>query len=82
LVAVVTLFSRHVLSWKLSNSLDMEFCLQTLEIALEAGRKPEVFHSDQRCQFTSTDFLARLQAEWIRISRSGRERCCDNIFTR
>ncbi len=81
-MAVVTLFSRHVLSWKLSNSLDMEFCLQTLEIALEAGRKPEVFHSDQRCQFTSTDFLARLQAEWIRISRSGRERCCDNIFTR
>ena len=80
LVAVVDLFSRHVLSWKLSNSLDTEFCLDALEMALEGGRKPEVFHSDQGCQFTSSDFVARLQAEKIKISWSGRKRCYDNIL--
>jgi putative transposase len=68
LVAIVDLFSRNVLSWRLSNSLDTEFCLEALEMALERGRKPEVFHSDQGCQFTSSDFVARLQAEEIRIS--------------
>jgi transposase InsO family protein len=72
LVAIVDLFSRNVLSWKLSNSLDTEFCLEALEMALEGGRKPEIFHSDQGCQFTSSDFLARLQAEAIKISWSGR----------
>ena len=74
------LFSRNVLSWKLSNTLDTEFCLEALEMALEGGRKPEIFHSDQGCQFTSTDFVARLQAEKIKISWSGRKRCYDNIL--
>ena len=49
LVAVVDLFSRHVLSWKLSNSLDTGFCLEALEMALVGGRKPQIFHSDQGC---------------------------------
>jgi putative transposase len=80
LVAIVDLFSRNVLSWKLSNSLDTEFCLEALEMALGSGRKPEVFHSDQGCQFTSSDFVARLQADGIRISWSGRKRCYDNIL--
>ena len=80
LVAVVDLFSRNVLSWKLSNSLDTEFCLKALAMALEGGRKPEIFHSDQGCQFTSSDFVARLQAEKIKISWSGRKRCYDNIL--
>jgi putative transposase len=80
LVAIVDLFSRHVLSWRLSNSLDTEFCLDALEMALSAGRKPEIFHSDQGCQFTSGDFVARLQAEEIKISWSGRKRCYDNIL--
>jgi putative transposase len=80
LVAIVDLFSRNILSWKLSNSLDTEFCLDALEIALEGGRKPEIFHSDQGCQFTSSDFVARLQAEKIKISWSGRKRCYDNIL--
>jgi len=80
LVAIVDLFSRNVLSWKLSNSLDTEFCLQALEMALSGGRKPEIFHSDQRCQFTSSDFVARLREETIRISWSGRKRCYDNIL--
>jgi putative transposase len=80
LVAIVDLFSRNILSWKLSNSLDTEFCLDALEMALEGGRKPEIFHSDQGCQFTSSDFVARLQAEKIKISWSGRKRCYDNIL--
>jgi len=61
-------------------SLDTEFCLDALEMALEGGRRPEIFHSDQGCQITSGDFVARLQAEEIRISWSGRKRCYDNIL--
>jgi len=57
LVVIVDLFSRHILSCKLSNSLDTEFCLETLDMALAGGHKPETFHSDQGCQFTSTAFL-------------------------
>ena len=80
LVAIVDLFSRHILSWKLSNSLDTEFCLEALEMALATGHKPEIFHSDQGCQFTSTAFVGRLKAEEIEISWSGRRRCYDNIL--
>ena len=57
LVAIVDLFSRNVLSWKLSNSLDTQFCLAALKMALAGGRKPAIFHSEQRCQFTSSDFV-------------------------
>ena len=80
LVAIVDLFSRYLLSWKLLKSLDTEFCLYALQIALEGGRKPEIFHSDQGCQFTSGDFVASLQAEQIKISWSGQKRCYDNIL--
>jgi len=80
LVVIVDLFSRNVLSWKLSNSLDTEFCLDALEMALGDGRKPEVFHSDQGCQFISPAFVARLQEEEIKISWSGRKRCNDNFL--
>ena len=80
LVAIMDLHSRHVLSWRLSNSLDTEFCLEALEMALSSGRRPQIFHSDQGCQFTSSDFVARLQADGIRISWSGRKRCYDNIL--
>jgi putative transposase len=87
-VAVVDLFSRHVYScgegyaysWKLSNSLDTEFCLEALEMALASGRKPQSFHSDQGCQFTSSAFVQRLRAEDIKVSWSGRGRCFDNIL--
>jgi putative transposase len=61
---------------RFSMSLDMD----ALEMALEGGRKPEIFHSDQGCQFTSSDFVARLQTEKIKISWSGRKRCYDNIL--
>ena len=80
LVAIMDLFSRNVLSWKLSNSLDTQFCMDALEMALESGRRPEIFHSDQGCQFTSADYVAKLQAEEIKISWSGRRRCYDNIL--
>jgi putative transposase len=80
LVAIIDLHSRHVLSWKLSNSLDTEFCLEALEMALSSVRRPQIFHSDHGCQFTSTDFVGRLQAEKIKISWSGRKRCYDNIL--
>jgi len=80
LVAIVNLFSRNLLSWKLSNSLDTEFCLDALEMALGGGRRPEIFHSDQCCQFTSADFVGRLQGEGIKISWSGRKRCYNNIL--
>jgi putative transposase len=79
-VVIVDLFSRHVLSWKLSNSLDTEFCMEALEMALGGEGRPEIFHSDQGCQFTSSTFVARLQAEEIKISWSGRKRCYDNIL--
>ena len=80
LVAILDLFSRNVLSWKLSNSLDTEFCLDALEMALGGGRKPQIFHSDQGCQFTSSAFVARLKAEEAQISWSRRKRCYDNIL--
>jgi putative transposase len=88
LVAVVDLISRSVYSfgegcaysWKLSNSLDTEFCLDALDMALGNGRKPEIFHSDQGCQFTSTGFVGRLKAKEIQISWSGRRSCYDNIL--
>ena len=79
-VAFMDLFSRNMLSWKPSNSLNTEFCLEVLEIVLGSGRKPEIFHSDQGCQFTSSNFVARLQAEEIKISFSARKRCYDNIL--
>jgi putative transposase len=72
--AIVDLLSRNVLSWRLSNSLDTELCLEALQMALEGGRKPEIFHSDQGCRFTSGDFMGRLLSEAIKISWSGRKR--------
>jgi putative transposase len=57
----VDLFSRNVLSWKLSNSLDTEFCLEALQMELEGGRKPEIFHSDQGCESISNAFVSRTE---------------------
>ena len=74
LVAIVDLFSRNVLSWKLFNSLVTEFSLQTLEMTLSSARKHEIFHTVQGYQLTSTDFVSRLLAEIIKVSWSGRKR--------
>jgi putative transposase len=79
LVAVLDWFSRFVLSWELSNSLETTFCMEALDRALSRGH-PEIFNTDQGCQFTSEEFTGRLLDESIRISMDGRGRCFDNIF--
>lgn len=79
LVAVMDWFSRHVLSWKLSNSMDVDFCLDALDDALSQG-PPEIFNTDQGSQFTSRFYTDRLQAKSIEISMDGRGRALDNVF--
>ena len=81
LVAIIDWHSRYVLSWKLSRSLEIDFCLACLEEALKVAI-PEIHNSDQGVQFTSEEYLAILKEhESIRISMDGRGRCFDNIFT-
>ena len=79
LVAVMDWFSRYVLSWKLSNTLDGAFCLDALHEALELG-KPEIFNSDQGVQFTANAFTGTLEGVGIQVSMDGRGRAFDNIF--
>ena len=79
LVAIIDWFSRYVLAWELSNTLDSVFCAAALECALCQAR-PDIFNSDQGCQFTSMDFTGHLEAAQVRISMDGRGRCLDNIW--
>jgi putative transposase len=79
LVAVMDWYSRLVLSWRLSNSLDADFCVSALDDALKQGR-PEIFNTDQGTQFTSAVFTDRLQSAAIAISMDGRGRALDNVF--
>ncbi len=79
LVAVMDWFSRFVLSWELSNTMETSFCLAALDAAFAWG-SPEIFNSDQGAQFTSADFLAPLKKQRIRISMDGRGRAIDNVF--
>jgi putative transposase len=79
LVAVMDWYSRYVLAWRLSNTLDTGFCLEALEAALKIAR-PEIFNTDQGAQFTCRDFTGRLEQAEIRISMDGRGRALDNIF--
>lgn len=80
LVAIMDWFSRYVISWSLSVTLDAAFCVDALDRAL-AIANPEIFNSDQGSQFTSADFTGRLESAGVRISMDGRGRCFDNIFT-
>jgi len=79
LVAIMDWHSRYVLSWRLSNTLDAEFCVSALKEALVRG-KPEIFNTDQGSQFTSRAFTDVLQANQIAISMDGRGRALDNVF--
>jgi putative transposase len=79
LVAVMDWFSRYVLSWRLSTSMEYHFCLEALQEALQKG-KPRIFNTDQGPQFTCEAFTDRLEAEGIRISMDGRGRAMDNIM--
>lgn len=79
LVAIIDWWSRYVLAWQLSNTLDVAFCLEALEMALVQGC-PEIFNTDQGVQFTSLAFTGRLKRAGIAISMDGRGRALDNIF--
>lgn len=79
LVAILDWFSRYVLAWRLSNSLETAFCTEALEEALGQAT-PKIFNTDQGCQFTSIDFTQRLQRHEIQISMDSKGRAFDNIF--
>src|SRR5271169_814272 len=80
LVAVMDWFSRRVLSWRVSITMDSDFCVAALREAMEQHGRPEIFDTDQGVQFTSADFLAGLEAQAVRISMDGKGRYLDNIF--
>jgi putative transposase len=80
LVAIMDWATRHVLSWRLSNTMDARFCVEALNEALVRYGRPEVFNTDQGSQFTSFDFTDALKGAGVAISMDGRGRCLDNIF--
>lgn len=80
LVAIIDWASRAVLAWRLSNTMDVAFCLAALEEALARFGKPEIFNTDQGSQFTSAAFTGTLAAAGVRISMDGRGRWMDNVF--
>ena len=80
LVAIIDWYSRCVLSWRISNSMEAAFCIDCLEDALRTHGKPEIFNSDQGSQFTSTAFTGVLKRAGVAISMDGRGRVFDNIF--
>jgi putative transposase len=79
LAAVIDWFSRYVIAWRLSNTLDGSFCLEMLDEALKGGR-PEVFNTDQGVQFTAAAFTGRLESAGVAVSMDGRGRALDNVF--
>ncbi len=79
LVAIMDWFSRYVLAWELSNTLDVGFCVAALQDALEVGQ-PVIFNTDQGAQFTARTFTATVEAAGVRVSMDGRGRVMDNIF--
>ena len=79
LAAIIDWFSRYVLAWRLSNTLDGSFCLEMLEEALGRGR-PEVFNTDRGVQFTAQAWTGRLESAGVAVSMDGKGRCLDNVF--
>jgi putative transposase len=80
LVAVIDWFSRFVLSWRLSNTMDSSFCVAALDAAIKRWGKPEIFNTDQGSQFTGQDFTGKLADCGISISMDGKGRALDNVF--
>ena len=80
LVAIMDWATRHVLAWRLSNTMDARFCIEALRDAMAACGKPAIFNTDQGSQFTSLDFTGVLKDASVAISMDGRGRCMDNIF--
>jgi putative transposase len=80
LVVIMDWYSRKVLSWRISNTMEVDFCLEALSEALLTYEKPEIFNSDQGSQFTANEFTKCLKEAKVKISMDGRGRCYDNIF--
>ena len=78
--AKVSCSRRRVLSWQISNTLDVHFCIEALDDAIDAFGQPEIFNSDQGSQFTSHLFTERLKSSGVKVSMDGRGRYLDNIF--
>jgi putative transposase len=79
LAAIIDWYSRYVISWRLSNTLDGSFCQEMLEEALSQG-KPKVFNTDQGVQFTASAWTGRLESAGVQVSMDGKGRCLDNVF--
>lgn len=79
LVAIIDWYSRYVISWRISNTMETSFCIDALQDALNKG-KPEIFNTDQGSQFTSIDFTKCLLDNDVKISMDGKGRCLDNVF--
>jgi putative transposase len=80
LIAVMDWFSRRVLAWRVSITLEADFCVEALREAMHRHGQPEIFNTDQGVQFTSAPFLTELETEGVRISMDGKGRFLDNIF--
>ena len=80
LCAVIDWYSRYVLAWELSNTLDARFCVAAVQRALARHGPPEIFNTDQGCQFTAAEFTEPLLARAIKLSMDGKGRCLDNVF--
>jgi putative transposase len=80
LVAIIDWFSRRVLAWRLSNTMESSFCVEALQEALSHFQKPDIFNTDQGSQFTADSFTKVLRGAGIAISMDGRGRCIDNVF--
>jgi putative transposase len=80
LVAIMDWYSRRVLSWRLSNTIDSTFCVDALDEALLHFGQPEIFNTDQGAQFTATTFTSVLLGRGVKISMDGKGRCTDNVF--
>ena len=79
MAAIIDWYSRYVISWELSNTMDNDFCIELLNRCLKNGR-PEIFNSDQGSQFTANNFVSILLNSNIKISMDGKGRCLDNIM--
>ena len=82
LVAIVDLYSRKVLAWRVSNAMTSEFCVEAVAEALRANGAPEIFNTDQGSQFTDEDFTAPLLEKGVRVSMDGKGRWIDNVFVK
>lgn len=80
LIAIIDVWSRKVLAWRLSNTQDAQFCVDALELAIQQFGPPEIFNTDQGSQFTSTTFTGVLHAHGTKISMDGKGRWIDNVF--